>query len=167
MEHWMKIYTICPKQGVTLNSLDKTVTDYCKCHFNVARVRLQRIWKQGVCVNDLLSNEYNDSENVFFWKLRGLVNTEHDAYVDGVQLNNNVQTKYVRQIKLSLPICIKTRLSLYNINWIRSSLSSKEVVEAPLNPKIWRSTQSVQSRGWLWIRLIKLWRMNNFLKHRT
>jgi hypothetical protein len=55
-----------------------------------------------VCVNDLLSNEYNDSENVFFWKLRGLVNTEHDAYVDGVHLNNNVQTENVRKIKLSL-----------------------------------------------------------------
>ena len=55
-----------------------------------------------MCVNELLSNEYNDSENVFFWKLRGFVNTEHDAYVDGVHLNNNVQTKYVRQIKLSL-----------------------------------------------------------------
>ena len=55
-----------------------------------------------MCVNDLLSNEYNDSENVFCWKLRGLVNTEHDAYVDGVHLKNNVQTKYVRQIKLSL-----------------------------------------------------------------
>ena len=53
-------------------------------------------------MNELLSNEYNDSENVFFWKLRGLVNTEHDACVDVVHLNNNMQTKYVRQIKLYL-----------------------------------------------------------------
>lgn len=45
-----------------------------------------------VCVNELLSNEYIDSDNVFLWKLRGLVHTENDAFVDGVHLSNNMQT---------------------------------------------------------------------------
>jgi len=44
--------------------------------------------KQRVCVNELLSNEYKDSDNVFFWKLRGLVNTENDASISNILLIN-------------------------------------------------------------------------------
>ena len=85
------------------NGVNEVIIGSLFRRYNPRGMEYKEYEEKRMKINQLLHEEYRSSDNIIFWKLRGLVNLERDSYLyDGIHLSDTAQTKYIRQIKLAL-----------------------------------------------------------------